>query len=124
VRIDLERTGGVAGIRLATTTASDSLPEPAARELTRLVDASGFFALPARIDADGAVGDRFTYTITIDDGSRSHTVTGERRGRARGVEAADWLADAVDAARAAELGIWNSEFGIRRTNSEFPIPNS
>jgi hypothetical protein len=74
MRIDLQRTGGVAGIRLASSTASDTLPQPAARELTRLVEASNFFALPARIDAEGAAGDRFTYTITIDDGSRSHTV--------------------------------------------------
>ena len=76
MRIHFERTGGVAGVRLASNLASDALPESEALALKRLVEASGFFDLPARIDAlaSGSGGDRFNYTITVDDGPRSQTV--------------------------------------------------
>ena len=81
MRIDVVRTGGVAGLRRASSIASDMLPEHDARELMRLVEASRFFDLPGRIEqamADNASADtgndRFRYAITIDDGSRSHTV--------------------------------------------------
>lgn len=74
MRIDFERTGGVAGVRLASRIASDTLPDADAHELTRLVEASRFFDLPGRIEEPTASPDRFAYAITIDDGSRSHTV--------------------------------------------------
>ena len=77
MRIHFERTGGVAGVRLASNLASDALPESEAIALKRLVEASGFLDLPARIDAvasAGSGGDRFNYTITVDDGPRSQTV--------------------------------------------------
>jgi nitrogen-specific signal transduction histidine kinase len=74
MRIEFERTGGVAGMRLAASLASDTLPEPDARELTRLIEASRFFDLPDRIEEANSSGDRFGYAITIDEGSRSHTV--------------------------------------------------
>ena len=74
MRVDLVRTGGVAGMRRASRIASDTLTEDDARELTRLVDASRFFDLPGRIDHADTDGDRFRYAITIDDGLRSHTV--------------------------------------------------
>ena len=74
MRIEFERTGGVAGLRLACSIGSDTLPESDVRDLTQLVEASGFFDLPGRIDAADTSGDRFVYTIAIDDGSRSHGV--------------------------------------------------
>ena len=74
MRIDVVRTGGVAGVRRASSIASGALPEQDARELTRLVEASGFFDLPGRIEQADSGNDRFRYAITIDDGSRSHTV--------------------------------------------------
>ena len=74
MRIDVVRTGGVAGVRRASSIASDTLPEHDTRELTRLVEASRFFDLPGRIEHADSGGDRFGYAITIDDGSRSHTV--------------------------------------------------
>lgn len=74
MRIELERTGGVTGMRLACSIASGTLPDSDAQELTRLVETSRFFDLPGRIEETDSSGDRFGYAITIDDGSRSHTV--------------------------------------------------
>ena len=74
MRIDLVRTGGVAGLRRASSIASDMLPDHDARELTRLVEACRFFDLPGRIEQADTGNDRLRYAITIDDGSRSHTV--------------------------------------------------
>ena len=74
MRIEFERTGGVEGVRLACSLSSDTLPDSDARELTRLVEASGFFDLPGRIEEADSGGDRFGYAIAIDEGSRSHAV--------------------------------------------------
>lgn len=77
MRIDLVRTGGVAGIRRASSIASNTLADHDAQELTRLVDASRFFELPAQAAHADAGSDHFHYAITIDDGVRSHTVERE-----------------------------------------------
>jgi hypothetical protein len=42
--------------------------------LARLVETRRFFDLPARTEHATAGGDRFGYAITVEDGSRSHTV--------------------------------------------------
>jgi hypothetical protein len=74
VRVDIVRTGGIAGIRRTSSIASDTLADHDAQELTRLVDHSRFFELPARVAHFDMGSDRFHYAITIDDGVRSHTV--------------------------------------------------
>lgn len=76
MKISFERTGGFAGMSVAITVEVDSLPEPDAAALRKLVKDADFFNLvetrPGR-----AISDGFQYTITVegDDQQRSLQVT-------------------------------------------------
>jgi hypothetical protein len=74
MRVEFERSGGFAGLRTAATIDSASLAPDDARKLQELVDASGFFDLPAKMESPSPGADRFQYRIAITSGSRSHTV--------------------------------------------------
>lgn len=74
MRIEFVRTGGFAGMRMAATIDSESLPPEEARELLDELDSANFFTLPTLLSGEGGGADRFEYEITIDDGSRQHTV--------------------------------------------------
>ena len=71
--ISYERTGGFAGMRLAVSVESGSLPAADADALQKLVKAADFFNLtdaqPAR-----AIPDGFQYTISVEDGGKQHTL--------------------------------------------------
>ncbi len=73
MRIDFERSGGFAGMRITTTIDTQTLPPDQANELTQLVASSGFFSLPATFPSTGGA-DQYTYTVTINDQGRQHTV--------------------------------------------------
>ncbi len=73
MRIWFERSGGFAGRRLRGSLDSSSLPETQARHLTELLERSHFFDLPLKLEsASGA--DRFSYKLTVETPSGSHTV--------------------------------------------------
>ncbi len=74
MRINYERSGGFAGMRITTTVDTQSLPADQANDLNQLVASSGFFNLPATIPSGGGA-DLYTYTVTISDQGRQHTVT-------------------------------------------------
>ena len=76
MRVEFERSGGFARIRTAATIDSASLAPEEARKLHELVDASGFFGLPATIESPSRGADRFQYKITVTTGDRTHTVEG------------------------------------------------
>ena len=74
--IKLGRSGGFAGIRrppqvLDTT----QLDQSRSAALHELVQKSGFFDLPAEILPARPMPDSFQYAVTVEDGSRAHTVT-------------------------------------------------
>ncbi len=78
MQIHYTREGGFAhfpGLSKPTLIDSDSLALEEVHELHQLIHTMGFFDLPevASAPAVGAA-DYYTYTITIDDGTRSHTV--------------------------------------------------
>jgi hypothetical protein len=73
MRIEFQRSGGFAGLRLATTVDTDKLPADEADELKRLVDAADFFHLPATLKATRGA-DQFTYRLTVEAGDRQHTL--------------------------------------------------
>ena len=60
-------------MRITTTIDTQSLAAEQASELKQLVASSGFFSLPPTIPSSGGA-DQFTYTVTIDDQGRQHTV--------------------------------------------------
>lgn len=74
MQIELERTGGVAGIRFAATVDTETLATDEAARLRQLVDDSNFFSLPARLSASAPGPDRFHYRFTVRTPERSHTV--------------------------------------------------
>ncbi len=75
MKVEFERSGGLAGMRTAATIDSAALPPDEARKLQELVDASGFFDLPVTMESPSRGADRFQYKITITAGDRSHAVT-------------------------------------------------
>jgi hypothetical protein len=73
MRIEFQRSGGFAGLRLSTTVDTDKLPADEADGLKRMVDAADFFLLPATLkESRGA--DQFTYRLTVEARDRRHTV--------------------------------------------------
>lgn len=74
MRIHFERTGGFAGMRMRATVDSESLSPEEARDLHEMVDAAGFFDLPAAITTPTPGADRFHYKLTVEAEGRRHTV--------------------------------------------------
>ena len=74
MRIDYERTGGFAGMRLAATIDTAALPADQVSMLQGLVDAAHFFDLPALIPAPANAADQFHYRVTIEAEGKRHAV--------------------------------------------------
>ena len=72
--IRMERSGGFTGIPLRAVIDSERLEAEDSRTLRNLVEAAGFFTLPAKIESQGTGADRFHYQLTIEEAGRSHTV--------------------------------------------------
>ena len=74
MRIDFERTGGFAGMRLAASFDTNTLPADQAGTLQRLITEAHFFDLPARLPAPPQAADQFQYHVTIEAEGKRHTV--------------------------------------------------
>lgn len=74
MRIHFERTGGFAGMRMTATVDTESLSPDEARDWREMVDAAGFFDLPATITTPTPGADRFQYKLTVEAEGRRHTV--------------------------------------------------
>ena len=74
MRIDYERTGGFAGMRLAAQIDTAALPADQARALQDSIEAAHFFDLPARIPASPEVSDQFHYHVAMEAEDKRHTV--------------------------------------------------
>lgn len=75
LRISIERTGGVAGITIATAVDVKDLSSDEAQKLRQMVEESDFFKLPEKITSRSPQPDRFQYELKIEDNGRQHTVT-------------------------------------------------
>jgi hypothetical protein len=73
-QVHFERTGGFAGIRLATSVDTADLPADEARALEEKIQAARFFEQPGQIRSAGNQPDQFLYKITVEQGGKSHTV--------------------------------------------------
>jgi hypothetical protein len=78
MRVQFSTEGGIAyfpGLSQPVTIEADQLAHAQAAELRQLVEAAGFFDLPAHVGkpARGAA-DYHQYTVTIEEGERRHTV--------------------------------------------------
>ncbi len=74
MRIRFERSGGFAGRSIRGLVDSSSLPEVQARHLAELIEQAHFFDLPLKLVSTGPGADRFSYKVTIETESASHTV--------------------------------------------------
>ena len=76
-RIKFERTGGFAGMRIATDLKLDDLSDEQANSIKELLDDLDFNELPEQM-LDESGPDQFTYKITVETKKWEHTViTGE-----------------------------------------------
>ena len=78
MRIQLNTDGGLVYFPPANrpiTVDTDELPPEEARELERLVEAAGFFDMPAVSEPPRGAADVIRYTISISSPERSHTVS-------------------------------------------------
>lgn len=75
MRIQYVRTGGFAGLRMATEIDSEALSQEELQNLREALDTAHFFNLPEQMMGDMRGADRFQYEITIEDEEgRQHTV--------------------------------------------------
>jgi hypothetical protein len=74
MRIQLERTGGVAGIKIRRSIDSAELPLEEAKKLEGMLRKSRFFKLPAEMSSTTSGTDRFHYRLTIETGEETRTV--------------------------------------------------
>jgi hypothetical protein len=73
MRIQFERSGGFAGIRLALDLTESDLPEEQWQALQTAIQQAEFFQLPPKVAGMGQP-DRFTYQVTVETATQSHTV--------------------------------------------------
>ncbi len=73
-RIKYERTGGFAGIRIATDLKLDELSDEQANSITELLDDLDFGELPEQMTNEDPMPDQFTYKITVETKKWQHTV--------------------------------------------------
>jgi hypothetical protein len=73
MRIQFERSGGFTGIPLALDLTESDLPEGEWQALESAIQQAEFFQLPNKV-AGGGQPDRFTYQVTIETATHSHTV--------------------------------------------------
>jgi hypothetical protein len=74
MHIHFERTGGFAGMRKAVSLDSESLSPEEGEKLQKMIDAAGFFDLPAKFPAPKKGADYFQYLITVELEGKKHTV--------------------------------------------------
>ena len=72
--IQFVRTGGFSGMRREVQLETMALSPAERGPLERMVGEAGFFSLPAKFPKPARGADYFTYTLTVDDGGRRHTV--------------------------------------------------
>ena len=77
MHLTLTRSGGLLGSPLPPVTLDTTLlPRASQARVETLVNAAGFFELPAAITARGEQRDRFQFELAIKEaGGRAHTVT-------------------------------------------------
>ncbi len=75
MRVEFVRSGGFAGLRMAASVDTQTLPHAQAAEVEALVSNAGFFDLPEQLQSSSSGADRFQFRVMVTDGSRSHTVT-------------------------------------------------
>jgi hypothetical protein len=73
--IMFEKEGGILGIKTSVMIDTEKLPSNEAAKLKRRIDDANFFNLPSIVSMPPtSAADYYTYTISIEQGGRRHTV--------------------------------------------------
>ena len=73
-KINFERTGGFAGIRLKAEVEMNDLPEDQKREIIELLDEADFEELPEKLSGKMPMPDEFVYSITVRSREKEYKV--------------------------------------------------
>lgn len=74
MKVQLKRSGGVAGISRRWELDERTLSSEQAQELKRLLERAGFFALPLQLGSAGQARDTFCYELIVEDEGKRHMV--------------------------------------------------
>jgi hypothetical protein len=74
MHIHFERTGGFAGMRKVVSLDTESLLPEEGKTLQEMINAAGFFDLPAKFSAPKKGADYFQYSITVELEGKKHSV--------------------------------------------------
>ena len=74
MRIVLDRSGGLGGVRRSARVVPGALGAPDEGRVRQAVERAGFFALPRELLASRPEPDRFCYRLEIEDGGRKASV--------------------------------------------------
>jgi hypothetical protein len=74
VRIEFERSGGFAGIRLQASLDTQELDSEEASSVEGMIEAVNFFELPERLQTNSGGADRFQYKLTVAADWVTHSV--------------------------------------------------
>ncbi len=75
MKVKLERSGGVTGIRRTVTVDATALPPERAAQLRRLVADARLSTFPEHPTAPAGRPDRFVYRLTVEDDAGARAVT-------------------------------------------------
>lgn len=79
MQIQFKRTGGFTGLRMATAIDTRTISAAESEKVLAMIESAQFFTLPEKPQRSEKGADRYTYSITITDGGKTHTVDlGER----------------------------------------------
>lgn len=74
MQIRYVQSGGFTGMRKTSVVDTRTLPAREAKKVEDLVESAGFFKIPEKFPKPKSGADYFTYSLTVEDGDRSHSV--------------------------------------------------
>lgn len=75
MRVELTRSGGIAGLTVQVAVEGTELSKAEASKLAELVERAGVEALARRSPLRGPGADRFQYDLTVSDKGKEHRLT-------------------------------------------------
>jgi hypothetical protein len=75
MQVLVRRTGGIAGVNEQLGPVDTAQAGEEGQRIEQKVEEIGFFEMPERLPGGEDIRDAFEYSVTVDDGYRSHTVS-------------------------------------------------
>jgi hypothetical protein len=95
MRVNLKKSGGIAGLKVRAEVDSEQLSPARAREMKKLVEQANLFDQPAK-PGGRSMPDQFQYEITVEDQGKTHSfVTNDAAASDDLLELVDWLIGAA-----------------------------